>query len=185
MAIAKKDNLGFIRNMDGSVRLRYLWVYLLSIIQRYSMLNLNRKLVERESEMTDSELQELFDVIQKVKVHCYYTDVSPYSQHNQFYQHCCKCLHVEESYNEIERKAEILTQTISKRSLDKADAKQRQLNIVVSILTIFQIGDALFTLANRKSGEDICVPVLGMAMAIIVICFIFRKDILSFLKKFY
>jgi hypothetical protein len=185
MAIAKKNNKGFISNMDGSIRLRYLWVYLLALIQRYSMLHLNQKLTEQEANMTDTQLQGLYNVIQKVRIHCYYTDVSPFSQHNQFYQHCSKCLHVEETYNEIERKAEILTQNISKRAQDKADAKQRQLNIVISILTIFQVGDAIYTFANREDDSDITTPIFSMVTFAIIICVIFHKNILDYLKRLF
>ena len=113
IAIAKKENEDFIRQIDNQSLPRYLAVYLLVIIQRYSMLHINHQLIKIVQDKSDDNLWNLLNVIKKVKVHCYYTDVSPYSQHNQFYQHCCKNLHVLETFNEIDNKTKILNVTIS------------------------------------------------------------------------
>lgn len=125
IAIAKEENRDFIKQIDSQSLPRYLAVYLLVIIQRYSMLHINRKLTEIESEGNDESLWALLDVVKKVKVHCYFTDVSPYSQHNQFYQHCCRNLHILGIFNEIDNKTKIVNLTVS-HSMQKLMEQQKR-----------------------------------------------------------
>lgn len=183
IAISKKENEDFVKQIDNQGLPRYLSIYLLVMIQRYSMLNINRRLTELCADTSDTSLWDILKIIKKVKVHCYYTDVSPYSQHNQFYQHCNKNLHVRETFNEIDNKTKVLNLTIShdmqvlmeeqknalevqrleeirrekeqqalekqrnediKRSEQKAESGQRRLNLVVGVLTVFQVAGVIF-----------------------------------------
>lgn len=187
IVIAKKENEDFVKQIDNQGLPRYLSIYLLVMIQRYSMLHINRRLTELSADASDTSLWNILKTIKKVKVHCYYTDVSPYSQHNQFYQHCNKNLHVRETFNEIDNKTKILNLTIShdmqvlmeeqktaleaqrleetrrekeqqalekqrnediKRSEQKAESGQRRLNLVVGVLTVFQVAGVIFEFAD-------------------------------------
>lgn len=113
IAIATKENEDFVKQIDNQGLPRYLAIYLLVMIQRYSMLHINKQLTVLSTNTSDASLWNILNIIKKVKVHCYYTDVSPFSQHNQFYQHCNKNLHVHETFNEIDNKTKILNLTIS------------------------------------------------------------------------
>ena len=158
VAVAKKANKGFISQLDGNVRLRYLWIYMLTIVQRYSLLNMNRQLIQVASENDESRLWNLIQTIKEVKVRCYYTDVSPYTQHSQFYQLCCRNLHIRDVYQEIDTKTKALNLTIShdvqklleeqqaiqKEQEEKVQSSQNRLNLVVGILTVFQVAGVIF-----------------------------------------
>ena len=192
IAIATKENEDFVKLIDNQGLPRYLAIYLLVMIQRYSMLHINRQLTVLSANTSDTSLWNILNIIKKVKVHCYYTDVSPYSQHNQFYQHCNKNLHVRETFNEIDNKTKILNLTIShdmqelleeqkkaieqqraederrekeQRELEKkrdmalrlaeqkAESGQRRLNIVVGVLTIFQVAGVIHEFTKEACLE--------------------------------
>lgn len=192
IAIATKENEDFVKQIDNQGLPRYLAIYLLVMIQRYSMLHINRQLTVLSTNASDTALWNILNIIKKVKVHCYYTDVSPYSQHNQFYQHCNKNLHVRETFNEIDDKTKILNLTIShdmqelleeqkkaieqqraederrekeQRELEKkrdmalrlaeqkAESGQRRLNIVVGVLTIFQVAGVIHEFTKEACLE--------------------------------
>ncbi len=185
IAVAKKANKGFISQLDGNVRLRYLWIYMLTVVQRYTLLNMNRQLIQVASENNESKLWNLIKTIKEVKIRCYYTDVSPYTQHSQFYQLCCKNLHIKESFQEIDTKTKALNLTIShdlqklleeqqatmqqqhqeeeKREREqekmlriaeqKAESGQHRLNLVVGILTIFQVAGVIYEFTKATCLE--------------------------------
>lgn len=176
IAVAKKVNKGFISQLDGNVRLRYLWIYMLTVVQRYTLLNMNRQLIQVASENNESKLWNLIKAIKEVKIRCYYTDVSPYTQHSQFYQLCCKNLHIKEAFQEIDTKTKALNLTIShdlqklleeqqatmqqqhqeeekrekeqekmlRRAEHRAQSGQNRLNLVVGILTVFQVAGVIY-----------------------------------------
>jgi len=146
IAVSKKSNKGFISQMDGNIRQRYLWIYMLAIIQRYTLLNMNRQLMEIDSANDEKKLWNLIDTIKNVKIRCYYTDVSPYTQHSQFYQLCCRNLHIREAFDEIEEKTNALNMTIS-HDLEKG---QRRLNLVVGILTVFQAAGVIYEFCSTQ-----------------------------------
>lgn len=155
IAIAKKSNKGFISQMDGNIRQRYIWIYMLAVIQRYTLLNMNRQLTEIDSDNDERKLWNLLDTIKNVKIRCYFTDVSPYSQHSQFYQLCCKNLHVREAFKEIEEKTNALNTTIN----HEIERGQRRLNLVVGILTVFQAAGVIYEL-SRSTKYQICATTI-------------------------
>jgi hypothetical protein len=168
IAVAKKSNKGFISQMDGNIRQRYLWIYMLAIIQRYTLLNMNRQLMEVDYANDENKLWCLIDTIKNVKIRCYYTDVSPYTQHSQFYQLCCRNLHIKEAFNEIEEKTNALDMTLS-HDLEKG---QRRLNLVVGILTVFQVAGVIYEFSKTteyKIWATASTFILGFAILCLVI----------------
>lgn len=172
IAIAKSENQGFISSMDGNSLPRYLWIYILTLIQRYTLLNMERRLTaiemnkyedkkdvnegkekdQEEKEKYSKELWELIRVINKVQVNCHFIEVSPFTQHNQFYTYCCNSLHLPENYDAVERKMqkmellvnhdiqEILSlqQKQQERESEKRKVMEHRLTVFISILTLFQ-----------------------------------------------
>lgn len=168
IAVAKKSNKGFISQMDGNIRQRYLWIYMLAIIQRYTLLNMNRQLMEVDYANDERKLWSLIDAIKNVKIRCYYTDVSPYTQHSQFYQLCCRNLHIREAFNEIEEKTDALNMTIS-HDLEKG---QRRLNLVVGILTVFQVAGVIYEFCGNteyKTWATVSTFILGFTILFFVV----------------
>lgn len=137
MCIAKDANKEFVSEMQHKFIRQYLLIYLLVLFQRYTLLDIDRKLVEfqlvanddhadEEQNDSDQELWNLIDIICKTKVNCYYTDVSVYTHHTQFYQHCCRSLHVPESFKEIDEKVELL-KLITNRRMQQLMERQQNL----------------------------------------------------------
>ena len=163
IAVSQKENHGFISQMDGNVRLRYIWVYMLAIIQRYTLLNMSRQMI-----MVNAHRKTIWDIIKVVKntkTNCYYTDVSPYTQHNQFYQLCCKNMHIKDLFDEIQNKTEIFNLVLT----GKQETKQRQLNWIVGFLTILQAGDAV-----NGIWENAYATVSIMVLASVIIYMVYK-----------
>lgn len=180
IAVAKKANKGFISQMDGNVRLRYLWIYMLAVIQRYTLLNMNRQLLAVASTNNEMKLWDLIKTIKDVKIRCYYTDVSPYTQHDQFYQLCCKNLHVKDAFDEIDEKTSILNITISHDMQDllkEQEHRQNLLTIGLSAFAVFSIACDLYTLIkDAYTGDVNPLPArifLWFSPVIILIIFIY------------
>ncbi len=190
MAIPQEESAGFVNAMDGEVLFRYLWIYMLAMIQRFTLFNIDRCLTSLDNidhdafdkilnEENSKKLWDLLKIIRRVKVNCYFTDISPFSQHNKFYHHCCRRLHVISNYEGISQKIHILNQTIShdvqeliKHNEEKTEKGQRRLNIVVGILTGFQVAEVIYSFA-RHSHLDIFrdYSIWWALLALIVCCF--------------
>ena len=145
-------NSPFVKEFHSSFGRTYFVVYMLALLQRYTLFNIENQLnmLEYSGKQDDEELWELIELICRLKVNCYYTDVSFYSHYSQFYQHCCKHLNVIEAFNEIDGKVGLLKLT-TERNMDKfmkeSEAKQAQFkeatekslnitNYVISFLTV-------------------------------------------------
>lgn len=167
IAVAKKSNKGFISQMDGNVRLRYLWIYMLAVIQRYTLLNMNRQLMVIASANNESMLWELINTIKDVKIRCYYTNVSPYTQQDQFYQLCCRNLNIKEAFDEIDEKTNALNTTISHDMQKRLDL----LSLGLSAFAVISIACDLFTLIqNAHHGGQAWARALLWASPVAILC---------------
>ena len=177
IAVAKKENKGFIMSMDQALE-RHQWVYMLALIQRYSLLNLERRITQIKSK-DSSELLDILNRVSVLKTNCSYTEVSPFAQHNLFYRYCCQKLNINNSYEEIEHKTNILGLILDQ----KAEAGQRRLNLVVGLLTVFQVAEVIFTFTNKDSSQDLVAALSTIILGCIIIAFIFRNDIITYIKQ--
>lgn len=131
VCIAKKENKSFIKDIQHKFNREYFLIYLLVLLQRYTLLSIDRRLIEFEAQNdgNDDGLWDLINLICKIKVNCYYTDVSVYTQHSQFYQHCCKNLNIPETFKEIDDKISLLKLTTGRKTqiiLDKQKKIQEE-----------------------------------------------------------
>lgn len=128
VCVAKDINKDFVGTLQNMFNRQYLLIYLLVLIQRYTLLSIDRRLTEYDArnDDTDTELWNLIKLICKIKVNCYYTDVSIYTHHSQFYQHCCKNLHVPETFKEIDEKVELLKLTTDRRMQRLLEEQKKQ-----------------------------------------------------------
>lgn len=117
ICIEKDINKSFIGDMQNMFNRQYLLIYLLVLLQRYTLLSIDCRLTEYDArnDNTDNGLWDLINLICKIKVNCYYTDVSVYTHHSQFYQYCCKNLHIPDTFKEIDEKVELLKLTTDRR----------------------------------------------------------------------
>ena len=112
-AIGRENNSSFIETLHQKFNRQYLLIYLLALIQRYTLQSIERKLTEFEStdKKADDELWKQINIMCRIKTNCYFTDVSIYTHHSQFYHLCCKNLHIPETFNEVSEKIELLKVT--------------------------------------------------------------------------
>lgn len=205
ICIAKQINQSYLSKMQDKVNRQYLLIYLLTLIQRYTLQDIEQKLIVLNSkeEKSDNELWNMIDLMAKTKINCYYTDVSAYSHHSQFYRHCCVNLHIPEAFKDISEKVELMKLTLERRmqvlfkeqqkrhqleldnaQLEKERANKRQimLNVIIAILTVTQVVDAVFSLINRDENSNIVIPMIVGGVAIATLFLIIRKDLFSFKK---
>ena len=130
----------FIKNFhSGSLSKRYLWIYLLAFMQRHSLLNLISELTHVDGADAKSGIRNLNRKIENfscIKVNTCFTDVSDFTQHNQFYKFCMKNLGVSEHYKEVEDKMDVL-HSIIKRKVDERNADiKRDWTVMLGVLSI-------------------------------------------------
>ena len=154
IAVLKKENKEFFANFRNTVAMRYFWIYLLAMVQRYSLLNIDRFLTKlsfndvtrRDSvQKYNNLLWQYLGTIQEVKVRCHFTDISCFSQHNEFYKFCCDKLHVNIAYDEIDKKTKALNLTIShdmqiqqEEEMKRQEKRDLRLNLFLGILAALQ-----------------------------------------------
>ncbi|UKK58670.1 hypothetical protein L6470_09825 [Prevotella communis] len=189
MCIGKKNNSDFIANIYTKFNRQYLLIYILVLLQRYTLQSLEQRMTDFEStdKLSDKELWNLIDVICKIKTNCYYTDVSIYTHHSQFYHLCCINLHIPETFNEVGEKINLLKLTTDRRLQriqEKSERLQKLLNIVVALLTIAQVMQAVHELSTTTDDRYWAMYAGGICLFIIVIAYIWSYYRDSIFNKF-
>ena len=145
--ISNGNNIFTEQLYDQSIKTRYLWIYILAVIQRYSLRNIDQQLVKlvtndfkkangRDTENKSKRLWTIIKNINKIKIHCHYTDVSIYSQHNNFYNQCCEKLNINATYREIDAKLSVLHQTIDNDELVEQKNRAKYIDIFLIALAV-------------------------------------------------
>lgn len=206
ICVAKQINQNYLSKMQDKINRQYFLIYLLVLIQRYTLLDIDQKLImlEAKRDKTDNELWNMIELMAKTKINCYYTDISAYAHHNQFYHHCCKNLHIPEVFDEISEKVELMKLTLERRmqllfkeqqkrnknELEKAEKekersnrRQVMLNVIIAILTVTQVVEAVYSLTNRDENSNITIPIVVGCIAILLLFIIIRKDLIASLRN--
>ena len=191
--IGEKGNTEFINQIHNKFSRQYLIVYLLVLIQRFTLLRLEQMMTAFESteKDNDNELWGLIRIICRIKVNCYYTDVSVYTHYSQFYQFCCRNLLIQPTFQEVGEKVELLKLTTDRnlqKTQEKSERLQKLLNIVVAILTIAQVMQAVHELGKATDDINWALWAGGICIIIIFISYLwayFKDSLESFfsLKK--
>lgn len=171
VALSKEQNKSFFDGFASIFALRYVWIYMLAMIQRYSLLNMDRMLTILDANDVKNKLRELkvvnrqnnssvviekhskllwrlLEAIRNVKVRCHFTDISPFTQHNAFYEHCCDKLHVTRAYEEIDHKTNALNLTINHDLQLIQAGRERRLNLFLGILAALQALGVVYELIS-------------------------------------
>ncbi len=190
IAIPQKSNDKFILNYHKtSIRKKYLWIYILVMLQRFTLMNLNRQLAKFDAshssegqEKNKGDIWDLLKIVRFVKVHSYYTDVSSYSHFFEFYQLCCRNMHINETYQEIDSKTKILNITISHERAVAETKKQKeeseQHHMLERFLAVFAIIQGIQILFEEV---DFIWKFYAIAAAIILGCY--APQLLRLLNK--
>lgn len=203
IVFSKEQISKFFENFIGILSMRYVWVYLLVMVQRYSLLNMDRMLsileanetkikiaMQNEKPKGESDksqtikhsamLWRLLDTIRKVKVRCHYTEISPYTQHNEFYKHCCEKLHVSNAFEEIDHKTKVLNMTMEHdlQKLQEANEKERnerdeRMNLFLAIFAALQGISVLYSLIEECCKENYSNAVIYSILILIAVALVY------------
>lgn len=198
IALSKEQNAKFFEGFVGILALRYVWIYLLAMIQRYSLLNMDRMLTVLEANEVkikvnatirshaddnnikkhSSMLWRLLESIRNVKVRCHFTDISPFTQHNEFYEHCCTKLHVSSAFDEIDQKTKALNLTMSHDVQLLQEERENKLNLFLALFAVLQgieiFSELIKALLNRKFLESSVLAAL-IAISFIIVIYVFKE----------
>lgn len=126
VCVGKEGNKEFIMQIHNKFSRQYLIVYLLVLIQRFTLLRLEQMMTAFEStEKIDDDLWNLINIICRIKVNCYYTDVSVYTHYSQFYQFCCRNLLIQQTFQEVGEKIELLKLTTDRKLQQVVEAQRK------------------------------------------------------------
>lgn len=114
---------GFSDNfMTASLDKRYLWVFLLSMLLRHSQQYWITRLSRHHSK-SETLRKELIIPVSRVKASSYFTNISNYTQINQYYTFLNRNLYIERNFAEIEQKMLPLYEAIAE---DEREAEERR-----------------------------------------------------------
>jgi len=198
IALSKEQNSKFFEGFTGILALRYVWIYLLAMIQRYSLLNMDRMLTILEAEdaklKTDTQnaikddigktkkhynmLWRLLESIRKVKVRCHFTDISPFTQYNEFYDHCCEKLHVSIAFNEIDHKTKALNLTMGHDLQELREARENRLNLFLATFAVLQGISVFAELFKALFDRDYSIVALYSVLifiSVVVVAYVYKE----------
>jgi hypothetical protein len=121
---------------------RYLWIYLLVFLQRHTLIELTKRLMNIDSEAaSDSKnsLRKLVSKLSKMKINSYFTDISDHTQHNTFYRFCSDRLMVKKYLDEVKDKIDGIDLILREQIEQTEKRRSRRLEWVLAILMIPQI----------------------------------------------
>jgi len=131
----------FVHNFaKANLAKRYLWVYIMVVLQRHSLLGLIGELSAvnrgRDEERSLDVIDSLLERLATIKTCTYYTHISDYTQHNQFYDYCTRQMHIREQYDEISEKMRLLETVAEGKKAEADEVRGRRLEIILAMLTI-------------------------------------------------
>lgn len=110
-----------IRNFKtGSLLPRYLWLYIMAVIQRETAISITESLANSDlSQMLSAESHELlyaeYERLNHLKLSAYFPDVSNISQMNAFYSLCVKNFNIKEYVENIDDKMRSIRSILERR----------------------------------------------------------------------
>lgn len=151
---------------------RYLWIYLLAIMQRHTLLQIAGEITAIDhSSNTDYSLTTLHSMAERVallKASTYFTDVSDYTQHNQFYHFCATQLAIRQHFDELSEKMNLLETVIASKKDESDDVKNNRLTIILAILTVASATCDTLTVLTLDKFNPISGIVLALALVVLL-----------------
>lgn len=149
---------------------RYIWIYIMVLMQRYTQLHLIHSLTLVDDDslgISLSKLREKVEYLSEVKVNTHFTDISDFTQHNQYYQFCGRNLRIQEHFQEIDEKIDILNLAIRHREEVEEGRRSNRFAFLLALLAVA---------STSKDGTDfvrdyICKnhPISGV-LVVAVLC---------------
>jgi|GEM_PF-2712637 len=107
----------FLRDFEHTVKNRYFWSYLLAYYQRLAIIDMNDQLSHLYDEGLPAldKLLEASSKLSRTELRTLFSQVSFFSQHNDFYEFCKRNLRLEELYDAIRGKMEDVSRLLTEQ----------------------------------------------------------------------
>ncbi|MCR5820968.1 MAG: hypothetical protein K6F94_08515 [Bacteroidaceae bacterium] len=153
----------------ASLSKRYLWVWIMVLLQRHILLELVDELTRLETSGGDDQtLERLHAMAERVtimKTKTHFSDISDFTQHNQYYAFCVRNLLIREHFDEIGDKLAALDTLIASKASEGENRRNDRMTIILAILTIASVTcDAMTVLTLDRYN-----PVSGLILSVILI----------------
>jgi len=167
VVLVKNDEKEFLKNYKNTVLHRTLWSYFLAYHQRFAMIaaaaDTNALYVDNR-EPTTQQLSDLIDRISKVQLKCLFSEISHYTQQNEFYYLAVKNLQVDLLFHEVKDEVEEMNKILTEKWREKdrlnkelteneSKKNQRKIEILLAMLILPQIWLALLS-TNINSWQQ-------------------------------
>ena len=185
-ALMTNGSLPFLQNFKtDTLQKRYLWLYLLAIIQRYSLINMSKAIGEiddtndKQKTVSLRKLRDLSDRLVRIKVNTCFSDVSDYKQHNDFYHFCIRKLGVTRLLHDLEQKMATLGECLKQKADKRSENMQLLLAIFVAFLTVFSgCNDGFEFVKNLRNIGDNPNPTWLICFYSVIFTLVFGLTIL-------
>jgi len=157
---------------------RYM-IYLLIVMQRYSLIKVVQELSEIRNLMSSSNrkalaaLREKTKAVSLIRLENYFSIISDYSVYNEFYQVCCSSFGINKLYNEIEQKMSVLNSYLTQQSEDRRETADWHISIILAILTVLSATNDVYQLFSKGLKQPWLV-LLVVIFFIIITTFLFN-----------
>ncbi len=174
----------FMKNFDtGPLTKSYLWIYILAIMQRHTLLQMSRNLAEEYGYSGDDlnsrmhNLRELTRKMSKTKINTYFTDVSDHSHLNALYSFCCRNLCVDKYFLDVDNKLSSLKETLEQLHDEQMEINDKLQNWLLKWVGVLALTLTCFSALNdsydyfEKFFDDQTTQNDRAAIVIIIIIF--------------
>ena len=145
----------FMKSFDnGPLTHSYLWVYILVIMQRHTLLQMSRELAEEygysgnDLESRLEHLRQLMRKMSKTKINTYFTDVSDHSHLNALYSFCCRNLAIDRYFTDVDNKLATLKETLEQLHDEQMETYKRTESKIVKWVGVFALALTVFSALN-------------------------------------
>lgn len=171
----------------GALQHRYLWLYIMALIQRHSLLRMILMIhnldISTFSKEVRKEFNHKYGYLCKIMASGYFSNVSSLAQHNQYYNFCLRNLQVNSLYDEVSGKMKTLDAYLelcrNEMQENKAEFQEKiaKIGLVISVLAgLFALPQTASALCTQKiSFKDYIIPLLIMTPFVISIFRIWKS----------
>lgn len=181
-----------LQAFDRKSQDKYFWIYLLLIVQRYSLINMLYKLNSIFSEIANKKikddkhfkkLQENYQEMCEIKAGLYYTEISDQYHNMRLYHKFFEGFNINKLYGEVEEKLEALDKFVSIEKDKRNRFTQALITALVLVLTITSALNDFFDM--MEDSFKIIPGIISMAIVVVVIVAFWPriKEILQYGNK--
>lgn len=175
--VTSKNNSNNITNLD-----KYFWIYLILIVQRYSLINMLCKLNTIFGEIASnkfkddkyfSKLQEKYQEMCEIKAGLYYTEISDQYHNMRLYHKFFEGFNISMLYKEVEEKLEALDKFVS---IEKDRRNRFTQALITALLLVLTITSALNDFFDMIEDSFKMIPsIISLSIVICVIVVFWPK----------